>query len=48
MELSDAELGKAQHLVELAPCERHAFSCALHLYEPALAGHDDVHVDLGG
>src|SRR5207237_10164329 len=46
-DLADARLGKTEQRVELAPREGHSFGGALHLDEPAVAGHHHVHVDLG-
>ena len=40
--------GERQQLVEMGPRQRRALGRRLHLHQPALAGHDDVGVDLGG
>src|SRR5690242_6059161 len=46
-QLGAALLRQPQQLVELDPVEGRSFGGALDLYEPALAGHHDVHVSLG-
>src|SRR5262249_42294414 len=47
-EAADAGLRDGQERVQPGAAERHLFSGPLHLHELAGAGHDDVHVDLGG
>src|SRR5918992_5775664 len=44
----DAVLGQRQQLVQVRARERRALGGRLHLDQPAVAGHDDVRVDLGG
>src|SRR5690606_25447954 len=48
VDATDAAFGQAEQRVELVAAERRAFGGGLHLYEQALAGHDHVHVGLGG
>ena len=47
-ELLDAGLGEREQVVERGARERRALGRRLHLDEAAVAGHDDVGVDLGG
>src|SRR6187399_2486149 len=44
----DPARGEVEKLVEQIARERVALGRRLHLDEPAVAGHDDVHVRLGG
>ena len=46
-DLGDAGLGEPEQRVEVAAREREPFGGALHLDEALVAGHHDVHVDLG-
>src|SRR5579884_427364 len=46
-ELVDARCGEVEQLVEPLPVERHPLGRRLHLDEAAVAGHDDVDIDLG-
>src|SRR3954468_17271725 len=47
-ELGDAGLGECEQVVERRARERRALRGRLNLDEAAVAGHDDVGVDLGG
>src|SRR5436190_11771073 len=47
-DLLDRHPGELEQLVELRTRERVALRRRLHLDEPAVAGHDDVQVDVGG
>ena len=44
----DPEAAKLEQVVEQLARERRALGRRLHLHEPAVAGHHDVHVHLGG
>src|SRR5918999_2229597 len=46
-DLLDSPRGQRDERVELWPCERTRLGGRLHLDQPAVAGHDDVHVDFG-
>src|ERR671934_1696890 len=45
-DLGDSRRREVDHLVELRPPERGPLGGRLHLDEPLVGGHDDVHVDL--
>src|SRR5260221_1236918 len=47
VELDEALRGELEEDFELRPIERAVLARALHLHEPSLAAHDDVHVDVG-
>src|SRR6478609_3175187 len=47
LKVFDSRRREVEQLVEALPVERHPLGCRLHLDEPAVAGHHDVHVDLG-
>src|SRR5688572_14483861 len=47
-DLLDPARGEVEQVVELRPVERSTLGGRLNLDQPAVARHDDVHVDLGG